>query len=362
MSDNHAWAAPWRTVRWGFSAIWMLFLGYPLSAVVVSDHPTWVKLVGYLLLAAFAGIYLLSCVYLLGAVRQSRWGVVAFLTLSALTAGLVPIIAEDAFGAAPFLTVLAAMTFGLGWSLVAIAGVLIATVAVPDLIGAEADLSIVVILLAVGFTMLGIRLVTAREAERTRAQERQRALDAQLAVVAERERVARDVHDILGHSLTVITVKTELAGRLVDLDPARAKTEMAEVNHLARAALGEVRATVGRLRSPELPDVIAAAESALLAAGISGDLPSPSVPTRAATLFAWVLREAVTNVVRHSDATRCDVRIDESSITVSDNGSGMDVGDLGNGLRGLRERVDAAGGVLSVDSSSAGTTLRVALS
>ncbi|WLP91722.1 sensor histidine kinase [Gordonia sp. NB41Y] len=353
-----SWWTPWRNPRWAFIALWSLFLAYPLAATITSDAPAAAKITTYVLLGAFAGVYLFASVYVLsGRPGGNPWGIAVFAVLVALVLGLMPLIGQDAFGAAPFLMVVAALTFPMIWALTVMAAVLIASIAIPELAGWGADVSVVVILATVGLTLLGVRVATARETERELAEQRRRDLDAQLAVVAERERVARDVHDILGHSLTVITIKSELAGRLVDLDPARAKTEITEVNQLARQALAEVRSTVGRLRTPELPDVIAGAESALRAAGIEACLPDPHRHTDHGTLFAWVLREAVTNVVRHSGATRCEVTLDDDSITVHDNGTGMDPAFLGNGLRGLTERVEAAGGTLRIDSGADGTTL-----
>nr|WP_063710013.1 sensor histidine kinase [Nocardia transvalensis] len=173
---------------------------------------------------------------------------------------------------------------------------------------------------------------------------------ADLKIVEDRNRVARDVHDILGHSLTVITVKTELAQRLVDLDPDRAKAEMADVERLAREALAGVRDTVGGLRETTLPGELATARTALRAAGIDADLPAASdLPPGDHTILAWVLREAITNVVRHSHAHRCTVRVTATTIEITDDGTGMNpAAEYGSGLAGLRERVRAAGGTLTL--------------
>ncbi|MGC4933785.1 sensor histidine kinase [Gordonia sp. DT30] len=350
--------APWRTLRWVFTAIWMLFLAYPIGAVAASDHDAATKAIGYVLLGLFAVIYLLASVYVLNKrVATEPRGIWVFIVLVCLAAGLLPVIGQNTFGTAPFMIVVAAFTFPTLWAAIAVAALIVASVAVPTVAGWPVDPSIVIILVAVGFTMLGVRAMSVREGERERAEQRQRELNSQLAVVAERDRVARDVHDILGHSLTVITIKTELAGRLVDLDPQRAKAELAEVNHLARSALSEVRATVGGLRTPDLPSAIAAAESALRAAEIDAALPDPQTPTEHGELFAWVLREAITNVVRHSGATHCLVRIDDRSLSVCDDGAGLRDGVPGNGLRGLTERVESAGGTLRLESDSSGTTL-----
>ncbi|WHU45614.1 histidine kinase [Gordonia sp. L191] len=354
---NDRWA-PWRNLRWVFTAIWMLFLAYPIGAVATSDHGHTTKIIGLVLLGAFAVVYLLASVYLLtGRTEVEPRGVWVFVVLLVLAAGLLPIIGENTFGSAPFLMVVAAFSFPTLWAAITVAALIVASIAVPTIAGWEVDGSVVIILVAVGFTMLGFRALAVREGERERAEERQRELNSELAVVAERERVARDVHDILGHSLTVITIKTELAGRLIDLDPQRAKDEMAEVNALARSALAEVRATVGALRTPDLPSVIASAQSAFRAADIAATLPDPRTATPHGELFAWVLREAVTNVVRHSHAMHCEVRIDDATLTVHDDGCGLGAAVPGNGLRGLIERVESAGGTLTIESDTGGTTL-----
>ncbi|MEV2220229.1 sensor histidine kinase [Nocardia vinacea] len=185
-----------------------------------------------------------------------------------------------------------------------------------------------------------------------------RRQQAELAIVEERNRVARDVHDILGHSLTVITVKTELAQRLIDVDLTRAKAEMADVERLAREALAGVRDTVGGLREVSLRGELANARTALAAADIAAALPDAVPDTRHSELFGWVLREAVTNVIRHSAARHCTVTVTDTSIEVVDDGRGLGTVESGSGLSGLRERVRAAGGTLTLSSSEGGVRVR----
>ncbi|WP_084530553.1 sensor histidine kinase [Nocardia miyunensis] len=193
---------------------------------------------------------------------------------------------------------------------------------------------------------------------RQRGIELRRRQRAELAIVQDRNRVARDVHDILGHSLTVITVKTELALRLIDLDPDRAKTEMADVERLAREALAGVRDTVGGLREVSLAGELANVRTALGAAGIEAELPEGDFSDYR-PIFGWVLREAVTNVVRHSAASRCTVRVGPSRIEVIDDGTGLrQDAEFGSGLAGLRERVRAEGGALTL-AAALGGGLRV---
>ncbi|MFT4086646.1 MAG: histidine kinase [Gordonia sp. (in: high G+C Gram-positive bacteria)] len=356
-SDRPDWRTPWRNARWGFAAVWMIFLGYPIASVITSDASTGAKIASFALIGVFAVVYLFLCVYVMASETVTRGRIIATLVLIAVVAALLPVLHVGALGLAPFLMAAAAFALPPLGQLVTMIGILVATVAIPEVFGWELDLSLVAIVAVVGLILVFSRQISAREREREVAENRQRETRAQLAVVAERERVARDVHDILGHSLTVISVKTELFGRLVDLDPERAKAEAADVNALAREALAEVRATVGGLRTPELPAVLASARSALAAAGIEATLPEPAAACDDdATLSAWVLREAVTNVVRHSCASSCVVELSPGRIVVRDDGRGMR-GGRGNGLNGLAERLADAGGRLHIDSGPGGTTV-----
>ena len=194
---------------------------------------------------------------------------------------------------------------------------------------------------------------------------------ARLAVSEERSRFARDLHDILGHSLTVITVKAELAGRLVRADPDRAAVEIADLERLSREALTDVRRAVAGYRQVTLVGELATARESLAAAGIEADLATAvdEVPGPLRELFGWAVREGVTNVIRHSGASRCTVRVTPVSVEVVDDGIGpppdqrVAAGEAGHGLLGLRERAAAAGASLSVDRSGPGdgSVLRLAL-
>ncbi|MFI5782179.1 sensor histidine kinase [Nocardia sp. NPDC051570] len=218
---------------------------------------------------------------------------------------------------------------------------------------------------ALFFCLIPMGIWFAREigTRSRRLRELARRQRSELTIVEDRNRVARDVHDILGHSLTVITIKTELAGRLVDLDPARAKAELAEVEALAREALAGVRDTVGGLREMSLTGELATARTALHAAGIRADLPvTVDLPAHHSILFGWVLREAITNIVRHSDAQHCTVRVDPTTIEITDDGIGLANASFGSGLTGLRERVRAAGGTLELgEPAGGGLCLRATL-
>jgi two-component system, NarL family, sensor histidine kinase DesK len=177
-----------------------------------------------------------------------------------------------------------------------------------------------------------------------------------MAVEQERARFARDLHDLLGHSLTVITVKSELAGRLLDRDPQRAAAEVADIERLAREALADVRSTVAGYRGVTLAAEISSARAALDAAGMAAELPGAvdDVPGDRRELFGWVLREGVTNVLRHSDAHRVRVSLSARTVEIVDDGSMAASGVEGNGLSGLRERLSQVGGRLDAGPADGG--------
>jgi two-component system, NarL family, sensor histidine kinase DesK len=177
-----------------------------------------------------------------------------------------------------------------------------------------------------------------------------------LAVADERSRLARDLHDVLGHSLTTITVKTGLARRILEsgADPDRALTELSDAERLSRQALAEIRATVSGYRRPSLAAELAGAHEALRAADIAGDLPQAvdDVAEELREPFAFVLREGVTNVIRHSGATRCVVRMGPRCLEIRDDGRPADGVEAGSGLTGLSERMAAVGGRLTAEPLS----------
>ena len=184
-----------------------------------------------------------------------------------------------------------------------------------------------------------------------------------LAKVAERERIARDLHDLLGHTLSVIVLKSELASRLTASDPARAAEEIRDVERISREALTQVRAAVRGYRSAGFDSELREALRALEAAGIlvETSVEAPPLSPAQETVFAMALREAVTNVVRHAHATVCRLTLRQTGrfceMVIADNGLGGAL-DEGSGLSGMRERVEALGGALERDGSH-GTELRI---
>ena len=187
-----------------------------------------------------------------------------------------------------------------------------------------------------------------------------------LAKVAERERIARDLHDVLGHTLSVITLKSELAGKLIDRDPQRAGKEIREVEEISRQALSEVRDAIRGYRAKGLAAELAQAKATLETAGLAVQCDAATtvnLPAMQESVLSLAVREGVTNVVRHAQARTCRLRLDQQNgscrLEIHDDGLGFSSTE-GNGLRGMRERVEMLGGTLERRNES-GTTLTITL-
>jgi two-component system sensor histidine kinase DesK len=195
-----------------------------------------------------------------------------------------------------------------------------------------------------------------------------RAELAQNAVAEERLRFARDLHDLLGHTMSLIVVKAEVVRRLVEREPALAVEAAADIEAIGRRALTEVREAVNGYRAPEFPVELDTVRTALASAGISVRVrhDGPPVPLAASQVFGWVIREAATNVIRHSGADTCEVTVTVdatvATLEIRDSGhgyratpgSGDGMAPTGVGLVGLHERVTAAGGGLATGNTSHG--------
>lgn len=178
---------------------------------------------------------------------------------------------------------------------------------------------------------------------------------AHLAKLAERERIARDLHDVLGHTLSVVVLKSELAGKMMDRDPDRARAEIGEVEQIARKALGEVREAIRGYRSEGLAAEIDRARKILDAAGVALECEGkpPLFAPAEETVLSLIVREAITNVVRHAQASHCRLDFQTNghgtALVVEDDGRGG-IRAEGSGLRGMRERLESIGGRLHIDS------------
>lgn len=205
--------------------------------------------------------------------------------------------------------------------------------------------------------IIGVANIVMGEQERRNAELRLTQAEVRrLARVAERERIARDLHDVLGHTLSVIAVKSELAARLVDTDPAEATEEMRSVQSTARQALADVREAIGGIRHQELDEAIEQVRSGLRAADVELFYerdPELVLSRQREAMLALVIREATTNVIRHARARHCRVQLRRQSdgevlLEISDDGQGRIKPD-GGGIQGMFARIEALGGTLDID-------------
>ena len=379
-------------VSWLFAAIWLVYLAQPASELWDSHDPVR-RYLGLAGLAAFAAVFIAA----FATVRslrhrrqpiQHRWATIALAAEAALVAVGYLTIGRDATSLLIYVGVMAVFLLPTraGWSVVAAA--IVVSVAVPALVpGWPVDPSFAFQVFVSALACWGVSVVIRRNAQLAVA----RGEITRLALADERNRFARDLHDILGHSLTVVAVKAELAGRLASLDPQRAEAEIADVERIARQALADVRAAAAGYHEVTLARELASAGTALSAAGITAELPGadlPQLPRAREELFGWAVREGVTNVVRHSGAGRCRIRLTASGIEIADDGcgpgeaapgpgpagagpapeagaAGQQAGPAGcttggHGLTGLCERAAAAGAAVRTGRSAwGGFSLRV---
>lgn len=361
------------------AGVWLVFLVWPLLAIATGDAPAADKVLGYAGLAAFIAVYLGHFIrpWLFRGAPHWVNTTAATLVLALCVLATVPSAGPNAFNFLPFTLAIWIFPHRIRVGIPVALGLAAVWIAASLLAGAGSGEWWLVIPTVVALViMVSLRLAMERE-------EATRRLGEELALSRQRERLGRDVHDVLGHSLTVITLKAQLARRLVRADPARAEAELDEVLDLSRQSLAEVRAAVGGLHAPDLAAQLAAAGTALTAAGIPARLPGPGCVADLSgarrELFAWCLREAVTNVVRHSGASRCTVTVTPQSLSVTDDGIGLGTGHRpgaapghapdhapGNGLAGMRARVTEAGGTLTLSDARPsrqrpGTRLEVTL-
>jgi two-component system, NarL family, sensor histidine kinase DesK len=223
--------------------------------------------------------------------------------------------------------------------------------------------SAVLVGLAVGFMNINFMLKHQRDAELKLSHDEVR----RLASLAERERIGRDLHDLLGHTLSLITLKSELANRLFERDPAAARREIADVERVARDALSQVRRAVTGIRAAGIAAELASAKLLLESNGIRLDytIADIAMPLEVETALAMTVREAVTNIQRHARAMSARVNLETEHkrlvLSVHDDGCGGAIVP-GNGLSGMRERLRSIGAELQVESQRGrGTRLRASL-
>ncbi|MGA2527712.1 MAG: histidine kinase [Acidimicrobiales bacterium] len=344
LANQRKWTRGWRSVV--FPGVFLVYLAQVGAGV--SQYSRGVgAVVGYVVLGVFCILYLRTLPESWNAASRRFWPFYGCLVV--LSALELPFARADAFVMCVFIVVVTvARLGGRAVPIVVTLGLIAAflPLAIPswhDNLGSAVSNGTAITIPTVGLAMFGFFNLMRGN----RALAEARAELARLAAENERSRIARDLHDLLGHSLTTITVKAGLARRLGATDPVRALQEIAEVEALARRSLADVRAAVANYREVTLAGELATGRELLRAAGITADLPGAVdvVDPVHQELFGWVLREGLTNVVRHAHANICVVRLSCASVEIVDDGVGGSPSS-GSGLVGLSERVAAAGGVL----------------
>ena len=334
--------------RW-YAAIWLAYVGFIFMEPYMSRAPVWEWVFAAATVAAFVPIYFAAFA---AAGRDTRRAILFMVGAAVLGLAIVPI---NVGGAIYVIFSAAAAGFVF-----------------------ERRRDTVIYVLGTGALLLGVMFLTRRDfaswmlfqpglvvmvglgniiaaEDRRRSEQLRRANESveQMAKLAERERIARDLHDVLGHTLSVIALKSELASKLSTIDPARAIEEIRDVERVSRHALSEVRAAVEGYRGQGLRGELRAAVQTLGAAGVrlDTDVVPVSLPAKQETVLALAVREAITNVVRHANATTCRISLAQDGsrvvLRIEDDGVGG-VPREGNGLTGMRERVAAIGGTLNV--------------
>ncbi|HXW79792.1 MAG TPA: sensor histidine kinase [Acidimicrobiales bacterium] len=366
VASQRAWQRGWR--RLVLATLFLAYLVYVGQSVAENSHG-YAAVAGYAILGAFVVCYLVLMMQV-GAPDPSpfwaSWGVWAlYAGMVALFVAELPFARTAAFAMCLYLTVIAVAGLGAKAAPIVVVltlGALFVPPAVPSwhvtLSGAFDAITPVALPVAAVVTFAVIQVQRGNQ-----ALAEAHAKIAQLSAENERSRIARDLHDLLGHSLTTITVKAGLARKLSAADPGRAAQEIAAVEELSRHALAEVRAAVSSYRHVTLAGELARGRELLRASGVTADFPTATDVVDGAhqELFGWAVREGITNVARHARATRCTVVLSASEVEIRDDGVGGPISS-GNGLAGLRERVEAAGGTLEAGPlGPRGWQLRVAL-
>ena len=346
-----------------FASIWLVFLVPVLVQVYAGDEfsagdKTWMTVC----MLGFSAVYFYSFGSMgtfprgWGLLPQAllRWAVLLAIALTS-----VPVIHTGAVSFAPYLAALLGFTVTLKRSL----PIVIATGAVGSVavwLRAPENLSWST------FILFFIPLMLVAVGVFSQYDDSRHQLQHELDLAQQREDIATDVHDLLGHSLTVINLKSEVARRAMESNPEQAKQELKEICELSRLALAEVRSTVTRMRTPTFVGEIQGARRALETKGITAHLPERlTTPGDHEAIFSWGLRELTTNVVRHSGARTCWVSVTGDKLQVTDDGCGFSDEETRNGdggLAGLRERVEAAGGQLIVRRERGLSTVLIAMS
>jgi two-component system sensor histidine kinase DesK len=346
---------PWARHSWIMAALWLVFIFYPVKALLSSPAPDGDRVLGWVGLVCFVILYLLcfrtggNAGITGGRPPVRTWWLFAAAVLAVVMT--VPAIHEGAFSFLPFVVTVPAYQLPR-WFFFSVAA--ISVLGLTGYLAVTGEWAENVSLLIILVVLVMVHLATTWLIRRSVAAEQ---LSHELVASEERETVARDVHDLLGHSLTVVKLKAELARKLIRKDPDRAERELRELDTLVAEAISGVRATVTGLRAEGLPSQLSSATTAMEQAGIAVEVRGDEAALSAAQslVTAWILREAATNTLRHARASRVVIGFRPGVFRFEDDGVGPAArdggGTGGNGLRGMKERATVAGAELGIGVS-----------
>jgi two-component system sensor histidine kinase DesK len=329
----------------------LAFLAFPLADLLsgrLTGGSAGVAAAG---LASFAAVFLRLFWILPSLTTERRAEGAALLgVLAAIAICLSTAFGDDWLGLLIYLSIALALALPTRLALLGIATVAVIAVAITG------DIDVAVQVVTFGVILVAVR----RLMELVRELDAARAQVAELAASEERLRLSRDMHDLLGHNLSLIALKSELARKLLGRDPAAAEVEVRDIESVARTSLQEARAAVRGMRSASLTSELDGAREALEAAGIEVEVRTTgSLPARVESVLGFAAREGATNVLRHSGARRCEILVrrvgDTAELELRDDGVGAaSASGEGSGLRGLAERIAEAGGMLEAGPAEGG--------
>ena len=352
------------------SLVWLLFLVLPIYSLLTSDLSPLRIVFALAAVAAFVSAYLWLVLgsfrgdYDISDPEPNGTTIAALATLTVMVLSLTVFYSSGWLWFFIFAATSAAMRLPTRRAVWTIVGLMVVTAGAgwTSGVGWQALMTVELIVGGTGLSMVGWRRMIATIRELRAAREE----IARLAVSEERLRFARDLHDLLGHSLSLITLKSELAGRLLPDVPEKAADEVRDIESTAREALREVREAVAGYRLPTLAAELQGAREMLTAAGIGCRIEqeNETLPLQTDAILAWTVREGVTNVIRHSRAKNCGIRVTseggKARVEVVDDGredtaaESYETFSGGSGLRGLAERVAEAGGRFECGPREAG--------
>jgi len=349
----------WDKLTWWFAAAWLPFLAFPMAAAFTQPHARRDQIVGVVAIIAFGAVYVWAFhrhpIWLVTS-RDWQPRVAALAAMALLTAAALMTVGPQALGLLPFVVAWASFGMAAPWRW----GVGALVLTILGLYGTQSSrLSSVLWLMVITLAVILTGFLTSHLVNRS---DEFKELEHAHLLMAERDRFARDVHDLLGHSLTVVGLKVQLAQRLIDEDPDRARSELDDVTLAIKQALADVRLTVEGAQAPtSFAEVLRRTARSLTDAELTVDMTGDpeAVTGRIALPLGWVVQELATNVLRHASASWVAIKVEGDQFIFEDNGRGEGRTREGNGLPGMRARLAAAGADVSIMTGARGGTRTV---